>query len=116
MTPIRLLTDEDVCGSIAAKLRTRGIDAVSTPEVRRLGETDASQLVWAARGNRVLLTFNVAHFARLHGEWMRLSRHHRGIVVSSHRPIGDVLRRVMALVAAVDAEEMRDRLEYLSNW
>lgn len=116
MTPIRFLTDEDVYGSIAGKLRRRGIDAVSTPEAGRLGETDASQLAWAARENRVLLTFNVAHFARLHNESRRLGRHHAGIVVSSHRPIGDLLRRIMRLAAAMNAEEMRDRLEYLSNW
>jgi hypothetical protein len=58
----------------------------------------------------------VAHFARLHNEWLRLDRHHAGIVVSSHRPIGDLLRRIMTLAATMDAEEMRDRLEYLSNW
>ena len=116
MMPIRFLTDEDLYGSVAGKLRRRGIDAVSTPETDRLGETDTSQLAWAAREGRVLLTFNVAHFARLHSEWLRLGRHHAGIVVSIHRPIGDVLRRVAALAAAVDAEEMRDRLEYLSNW
>jgi hypothetical protein len=44
MTPIRFLTDEDVYGSVAGKLRRRDIDAVSTPETGRLGESDASQL------------------------------------------------------------------------
>jgi len=44
MMPIRFLTDEDLYGSVAGKLRRRGIDAVSTPETDRLGETDISQL------------------------------------------------------------------------
>ena len=66
MAPIRLLTDEDVYGSVAAKLREKGLDAVSTPEAGRLGESDESQLEWAAQKGRVLLSFNVADFARIH--------------------------------------------------
>ena len=116
MTPIRYFTDEDVYGSVARRLRELGFDAVSTPEVGRLGESDQSQLEWATVEGRVLLTFNVADFARLHGEWLRHSRDHAGIIVSSQRPIGDMLRRVVALASFLDAEEMRNRLEFLSNW
>ncbi len=116
MTPIRLYTDEDVYGSVAGKLREGGLDSVSTPEANRLGESDASQLEWAAKQGRVLLTFNVAHFTRLHDDWIARSRNHAGIIVSTQRPIGDLLRRVRALAYSLGAEEMRDRLEFLSNW
>jgi hypothetical protein len=116
MPPIRFFTDEDVYGSLAPKLRDTGFDAVSTPEVNRLGESDASQLEWAAQEGRVFLTFNVGHFARLHHEWLIGARHHAGVIVSSQRPIGDLLRRVLALASALTPDEMQDRLEYLSNW
>ena len=116
MTPIRFFTDEDVYGSVARRLRERGFEAVSTPEADRLGETDQAQLEWAVQEGRVLLTFNVADFARLHDEWLSHLRHHTGIIVSIQRPIGDLLRRVVALASALGAGEMRDRLEFLSNW
>lgn len=116
MTSIRFFTDEDVYGSVAPKLREKGLDAISTPEADRLGESDESQLLWAAQEGRVVLTFNVSDFARLHDEWLNHSRHHAGIVVSSQRPIGDFLRRVLALAASLSREEMEDRLEFLSNW
>jgi hypothetical protein len=58
----------------------------------------------------------VADFARLHDEWLSHSRHHAGRIVSSQRPIGDLLRRVAALASALDAQEMQDRLEFLNNW
>ena len=116
MIPIRLYTDEDVYGSVALKLRERGLDAMSTPEANRLGASDLSQIEWAAQQGRVLLTFNVAHFTRLHDEWLSRSQHHSGIIVSSQRPIGDLLRRARALASSLGAEEMRDRLEFLSNW
>jgi hypothetical protein len=116
MTLIRFFTDEDVYGSVAAKLRRKGFDAVSTPEMHRLGTTDESQLAWAAKEARVLLTFNVAHFAILHKEWLSHARRHAGIVVSRQRPIGDLLRRVLALAASLSAEDMLDRLEFLGQW
>jgi hypothetical protein len=76
-------------------LRCTGFDAVSTPDARRLGESDESQLIWAAKAGRVLVTFNVAHFARLHAEWLRQGNSHSGIVVTSQRPIGEVVRRLL---------------------
>jgi Domain of unknown function (DUF5615) len=55
-----------VYGAVASALRSAGIDAVSTPEVGRLGESDESQLEWATAEERAIVTFNVAHFAALH--------------------------------------------------
>ena len=82
MTLVRFFTDEDVYGSIAPALRGAGFDAVSTPESGRIGESDESQLQWATDDGRVLVTFNVAHFATLHSQWMNQDLHHAGIVVS----------------------------------
>jgi hypothetical protein len=109
-------TDEDVFSAVAPALRAAGSDAVSTTEANRLGETDESQLEWAATNGRVLVTFNVSDFARLHAEWLASGRHHAGIVVSEQRPVGDTIRRILRLAAAVDAASFQDRLEYLSSW
>jgi hypothetical protein len=116
MSAIRLFTDEDVYGAVAAALRSAGIDAVSTPEVGRLGESDESQLEWATAEKRAFVTFNVAHFAALHADWMRQNRHHAGLVLSSQRSLGDVLRRLKRLAAALDSDAMHDRLEFLGDW
>jgi hypothetical protein len=112
----RFFTDEDVYGGVAEQLRASGFDAVSTPEAGRLGESDESQLDWASKENRVLVTFNVADFARLHHAWMASARHHSGVIVSSQRPIGDLLRRLNNLARALESQVMKDRLEFLSNW
>ena len=116
MAAVRFFTDEDVYGAIAVALRRARIDACSTPEVGRRGQSDESQLEWASADGRVLVTFNVAHFAALHAAWLRQGRHHTGIVVSSQRPVGDVVRRLLHLSGAADAESMRDRLEFLGDW
>jgi hypothetical protein len=116
MTQVRFFTDEDIYGSTVAALRAAGFDARSTPETGRKGESDESQLAWAQGEGRSLVTFNVAHFVRLHAAWLRQGRNHAGIIVSSQRPIGDLLRRLLHLGNTLDSETMRNRLEFLSDW
>jgi len=116
MTQLRIFTDEDVYGAVVVALRRAGFDALSTPEIGRLAQSDESQLAWTAGERRVLVTFNVAHFASLHAAWIRQGRHHTGIVLSSQRPIGDLLRRLLHMAGTLDTDAMRDRLEFLGNW
>lgn len=116
MSAPRFFTDEDVYSAVAPALRRAGIDAVSTAEAGRPGRADESHLEWVSAEERVLVTFNVAHFAELHVTWLRHGRHHAGIVVSSQRPIGEVVRRLLHLAGALEAESMHDRLEFLGDW
>ena len=116
MSAAKFFTDEDVYAAVAPALRKTGVDAVSTPEAGRLRESDESQLVWSIGQGRVLVTFNVAHFASLHADWVDRGRSHAGIIVSSQRPIGDLLRRLRRLASVMDAESLRDRLEFLGSW
>jgi hypothetical protein len=111
-----LLLDEDVYGAVAPALRRAGLDAISTMEAGRGGQTDESQIDWALAENRTLFTFNVGHFANLHSIRIAHGLCHSGIIVSSQRPIGDVIRRLLHLANTLDAESMRDRLEFLSDW
>ena len=116
MANVCLYTDEDIYGAIAPALREAGVDANSTPETGRLGTSDQSQLEWAAAQGRTLITFNVAHFVALHTDWVAQGRSHAGIVVSSQRTIGDLLRRLIHLAETMDVDQMRNRLEFLSDW
>lgn len=116
MSRLRFFTDEDVYGSIPPALRRAGYDAIGTIEAGRSGESDESQLTWAAREGRVVVTFNVAHFAALHRDWSAQGRRHTGIIVSSQRPIGDLLRRLLRIAAGRTAESMLDQIVFLSEW
>ena len=116
MSSPAFFTDEDIYAAVAAALRKSGLDAVSTPEAGRLGESDDSQLTWAANHGRVLVTFNVAHFSALHSTWIGAGQHHAGMVVSSQRPLGDTVRRLLLLADALDAAAMLNRLEFLGDW
>lgn len=113
---MRFFTDEDVYGAVAAQLRNSGFDVVATPDADRLGASDESQLAWAAQENRVLVTFNVSDFSQLHYQWLEDNRHHAGVIVSRQRPIGEMVRRLLRLARSLEAQDMQNRLEYLSNW
>jgi hypothetical protein len=116
MTRGRFYTDEDVYRAVATQLQARGGDAVSAVESGQMGRSDQEQIEYATREGRVLVTFNVGDFARLHHEWLAADKEHAGLAVSAQRPIGQVLRRLEHLAQTLTAEEMRGHLEYLSKW
>ncbi len=116
MKRIRIFTDEDIYASVAVSLRTLGYDALSTPESGRYGLDDELQLSYSSDLGCAILTFNVGHFAKLHAEWMAQGREHAGIIVSQQRPQGDLLRRLAALLQTIDADTMRNRIEFLGQW
>lgn len=116
MSDIAFFADEDVYGELAAILPTSGFDAVSAPEAGRLNESDPAHLESCHAHGRAIITFNVGDFAALHQVWLAAGKHHSGIIASYQRPIGDLMRRVLRLARTLTAEEIVDRLEYLSDW
>jgi Tfp pilus assembly protein PilZ len=68
--------------------------------------------------NRADQDHNVADYCLLHQSWMSQRRFHGGIIVSPQQryPIGEELRRLMRLIAGIPAEEMCNRIEFLSGW
>ncbi len=99
-------------------LRARGVDATTALEAGMTEATDDEQLEFAGSQGRVLFSFNVSDFCRLHSEYLSHGRSHAGIIVAPQRrySVGERIRRLLSLIAANTAEEMYNRLEFLSNW
>jgi hypothetical protein len=110
---LRIFFDEDVHAALAAALRKRGYDAVLALEEKRLGMSDESQLNFATEENRCLVTFNVGDFVRLHNRWMDEGREHAGIIVSKQLPVGEMLRRLLALLQKESGDSMRGQVRFL---
>ena len=71
MTPVapRLYLDEDAMNHrVVRGLLARQIDVLTPLEAQTVGTDDAAQLAFAAQQGRVLYTFNVGDFCRLHAE------------------------------------------------
>ncbi len=116
MSAIRLLLDEDVRPLLAEVLRERGFDVVAAvPE--GLGESDDAEVLrHAVEQGRALLTHNVEHFVQLASEYAQKGWEHHGIIVSAQTPIGELLARVLRLLAQKEAEDMMNTLEWLHNY
>ncbi len=99
-------------------LRARSVDLRTAYEAGMIQREDHEHLAYATREGRVLYSFNVRHFCRLHAETLAGGRNHAGIVVCGQQRygVGEQMRRLLNLLVAKTAEEMQNRLEFLSDW
>ena len=116
MLRISLYLDENVQFALTKELRARGVDILTTQEGGNLSKDDMAQLMFANESKRVLFSHNKRHFAMLHYQWMTTNMFHMGIILSDQLPVGALLRRFMKLYFSLTSDDMKNRLEYLSNW
>jgi predicted nuclease of predicted toxin-antitoxin system len=106
---IRLYMDEHVHPVIAAALRLRGVDVLTTKEAAMLGATDEEQIAYSVAQRRTLFTQDT-DFLRIHASGIK----HKGIVYAHKKTATrDVIRSLMLLCQVLDANDMRDHLEFL---
>lgn len=113
---ISLYVDEDAMSrALIRGLRSCGLDVTSVLDEGRVGQNDRAQLDYASRKERVLYTFNVGDFCRLHKEYLNEGRRHTGIIVVYRQrySIGEQLRLLLRLAEIRSAEEMRNQLIFL---
>jgi hypothetical protein len=116
---IRLYFDEDTSDTdLLEALRIRGVDTVGARASGMSGRDDEDQLRWATDQNRVLYSFNRGDFYRIHSEWMRAGQRHSGIILAAQQrySVGEQMRRLLRLLNTLAAEDMINRIEFLSAW
>jgi hypothetical protein len=119
LSKVRLYLDEDAMRlALAHALRDRGVDVVSATDAGTVGCEDRVHLEYACREGRVLYTFNVGDFLRLHTEYLSEGRNHAGLVLGGQRKftVGEQVRRLLLIVAERSAEAMCNQAEFLSGW
>jgi hypothetical protein len=115
VTQLRLYLDEDsIKNSLVVALRNAEVDVITASEANKLSCTDEEQLIWATDNHRVIYTFNVADFSRIHTFYMAEGRNHAGIILSKQRySVGEQLRGILRLKNSISAEEMIDQQVFL---
>ena len=116
---IRLYVDEDAMDkALVIALRARGVDVQTAREAGLIERKDQSHLEYSTEEGRVLYGFNVGDYLRLHSEFVTQGRAHTGVVLARQQyySIGEQVRRLLRLIAAVQAEEMTNRVEFLIAW
>ena len=103
---------------VIAGLRARGIHVTSVTEEENEGLEDVNQLEYATAHNRVLCTGNSGDFFQLHTEYLQQGKMHAGIIIVTQQRygIGEQIRRLLRLIAARSAEDMKNNIEFLSEW
>jgi uncharacterized protein with PIN domain len=115
----RLYFDEDAMNKVLVRaLRTRGVDVQTAGEAGMIKREDIEQLEYAASQHRVLFSFNRGHFCRLHAQFMAAGKVHAGIITCEQQryDIGRQMRLLLQIIAHKTPEEMRNQLEFLSDW
>lgn len=108
-----LYLDEDVSVLLAALLRPRGFEAVTTQEAGNIAASDERQLEYAAGRGLALFTHNRADFERLAAKYRDEGRNHSGIIIAVRRTPHDILRRLLKLLNENAADEIADNVWYL---
>jgi predicted nuclease of predicted toxin-antitoxin system len=106
---IKFYLDEHVHPAVAAGLRRRGVDVLTTKEAGMLSATDVEHLALAASEARVIFTQD-DDFLRLHAR----GQTHAGIVYARQRTaVGHIVRGLMLIYQVLSAEEMHNHIEFL---
>lgn len=106
-----LLLDEMLSPHIAEQLRSSGWDVTAVAERRDLvGMSDADVLALATEEQRIVVTLNIADFAKLAQAWASHERPHAGVLLVSTTTFRQDRGFVGAVVAALDHAARADAL------
>jgi predicted nuclease of predicted toxin-antitoxin system len=110
---IRLYIEEDSMDkAIVRALQARGVDVTTALDEGMIERDDAEHLDYATGQGRVLYSFNVGDFYRLHTTYLTQGKPHAGIILArqQHYSVGEQMRRLLKLIATKSANEMKNWL------
>jgi len=115
---VKLLLDEMHPATLAEAFRTANIDAVTVSDLALAGRSDLYVFAAAVADGYVLLTENVADFARIAADHITAGYHHLGVLIAlssrfSRRPAGR--GPLVAAVLALTHEPLADRVVFLER-
>lgn len=118
---VKLYLDEDITAAshLAATLRQRGFDVISTVEAGNRTTDDRSQFAYAIAEQRVLLTFNIRDFVPIAEEFYASGQEFPGLIVSPHlqgHRFDYLLKLVLNLLNQVDEASMRNTIRFLQGF
>ena len=116
---LSLYIDEDAMAHrLSQELRMRGVEVVTALSEGMIERPDREHLEYTTQQGRVLYSFNIRDYYQLHTEYLEQGKSHAGIILAQQQrySLGEQLRRLLRIIAIRSAEDMRDNIEFLSNW
>ena len=96
---MKVYLDEDLSPTIAALLRTKGLDAATAYEAGNVQLDDRTQLAHATRDGRAIVTANVVDFIELAHEAVATNTEHAGIILVPSSFRGDEFQAIADAIA-----------------
>lgn len=94
-------------------LRTRGFDVLSARDADALGKADDEQMLYAVSQQRAVVTHNRVDFEKQHVKFLENGMNHYGVIIAKRRKDMEVVNKLLLLLDAVTAEEMKNQLRYI---
>ena len=119
MSQICLYLDEDTIKSALVKaLRNADLNVITVVDAGMLGRSDEEQLNWSTQRKRVIYSFNIGDFCKLHRDYMVEEKTHGGIILAPQQQysIGRQLSGLLKIVAANSSENMTNQLIFLNSY
>lgn len=113
---MKLYLDADISLRVARTLTTRGYDVIAAQEAGKADASDAEQMAFAAKEGRALLTCNARDFTPIFEDYWFAGRNHSGVIVSEQLELGELIRRVVALLDTVAADEIHNNWKNLAEF
>jgi len=103
---------------VAIPLRKLGYDVISSHETGMDALDDYSQLAFAARRKRILVTFNRDDFKRLHERMIRSKQSHFGILYSKVVNSSELVSKLKKFLedVSVTIQQMKNEMKDLDEW
>jgi DNA-binding transcriptional MerR regulator len=116
---IRLYLDEDMIKKALIKaLRKANFDVLTTSEANNLRSPDPEQLIYATQQERVIYSYNMGDFCRLHGIYMEQGLNHSGIIIAERQTysVGEQLRGLLRVTEKYSAETIKNQLVFMGGY
>jgi hypothetical protein len=112
--PIALYLDENVDGAIAAELRKRGVDVITTQEDGSGGLRDDRLLARASQLSRVLFTYDI-RFKAMGEDWIRQGKPFAGLIWAHplRISIGQIISDLELAAKATDPQDWANFVDRL---
>lgn len=93
--------------ALVEALRARSVDVLTALEAGMIGRADEEHLGYVITQSRVLCSFNVEYFYRLHTTYVTESKSHAGMILARQQrySVGKQMRRLLKLLATKSADD-----------
>ena len=111
--------DDSYVKAVVAGLRLLSVECHIPVEEFISGHPDSEHLQHSTAHGWAIITRNERDFMRLHAAYLAAGDHHSGIIIvrqTLRLDVGEQIRRLGRMQEHLDAESMKDWVEYLSRW